>query len=113
MDRCRVGQPRIDTPLSIRSEYQTPALSRLTLGSHTHGGIPVSAVQPLVSSATPAPAVVSGPVHMVRDQPVPTLLVVIGPVPSHQRTSPRLKRVEPELTFDQLSYDSTESLSSR
>lgn len=68
--RCSAGTPRTAAPLAYASPSQTPARSRPTAGSHAVGANPVSASRPLVSEATPAPALVSSPVKMVRDQPV-------------------------------------------
>src|SRR6266487_505273 len=113
IDRCSFGMPRIAAPSSIGSETHTPALKRLTVGSQTIGGTPVSAVQPLVSRATPADAVVSVPVHMLRDQLGSTESADSGPVPSHHRTSPMLKRLVDPVTCAQSGYDSTAGLSRR
>src|SRR5205814_5215626 len=87
--RCSPPMPRIWPPFGSGSDSQTPAFNRFTDGSHTIGGMPVSVVNPLDSNATPAPAVVSVPAQMVRDQPVGGADEVSGPVPSHQRTAPR------------------------
>src|SRR2546421_2219300 len=86
--RCSPPMPRICPPSGNGSDSQTPAFNGFTDGSHTVGGMPVSVVKPLDSNATPAPAVVSVPAQIVRDQPVGGGDTASGPVPSHQRTAP-------------------------
>src|SRR5438105_2299534 len=109
--RCSFGQPRIVAPPAIGSDVQTPALARLTVGSQSVGGMPVSAANALVSSATPASAVVLVPVVMVSDQSPVAAVVDSGPVASHQRWSPRYRRCVDVLTWAQSGYCSTASLS--
>src|SRR5256714_9571439 len=105
--------PRTAAPSGSGAVCHTPALSRLTVGSHTVGGMPVSVVSPLDSRATPASAVVSVPAQMVRDHPVGGAPVVNGPVPSHHRTGPRPYRGSVPATCAQSGYPSTVSLPMR
>src|SRR6266508_5383739 len=83
--------PRTSAPAGSRSPTHTPACSRSTEGSQTVGGTPDSASKPLLSKATPAPAVVSRPVQIVRVQPFAGA-PPSGPVPSHHRTAPSPSR---------------------
>ncbi|GAB3848083.1 hypothetical protein GCM10027610_069110 [Dactylosporangium cerinum] len=98
--RCTFGMPRMRWTVDGRSEAQTPARRRSTVGSQICGRIPVSAAAPLVSSTTPPSAVVFRSDGRVLLQPVEGA-PPSSPVPSYQRIWPSPYRRTLPLSEDQ------------